>query len=78
MGFDGKTLIHPDQIDTANSVFGYSAAEEARARALIAAWQRAQAQGLGVAELDGRLIENLHAAEAQRVIEYAEAQRQSG
>ena len=75
MGFDGKTLIHPDQIETANTVFGYSPAEEVHARAVIAAWQEAEAQGSGVAELAGQLIENLHAAEAQRVIAFAEAQR---
>lgn len=78
LGFDGKTLIHPDQIATANSVFGYSASEEAHARAVIAAWQQAEAQGSGVAELDGQLIENLHVAAADRVIAYAEAQRESG
>ena len=75
LGFDGKTLIHPNQIATANSVFGYSVAEEAHARAVISAWRQAEAQGRGVAELDGQLIENLHVAAAERVIAYAEAQR---
>ena len=75
LGFDGKTLIHPDQIATANSVFGYSVSEEAHARAVISAWRQAEAQGSGVAELDGQLIENLHVAAAERVIAYAKAQR---
>lgn len=73
MGFDGKTLIHPAQIEVANEVFGYPPEAVADARAVVAAWQEAQAQGKGVAELDGRLIENLHAAEAERVLSFAEA-----
>jgi citrate lyase subunit beta/citryl-CoA lyase len=77
LGFDGKTLIHPDQIAIANNVFGYSDAEHAHARAVLEVWQQAQAEGKGVAELDGQLIENLHAAEAQRVIAYYEAQSRS-
>jgi citrate lyase subunit beta/citryl-CoA lyase len=73
MGFDGKTLIHPSQIELANSVFGYSDEDVADARAVMTAWEAAQAQGKGVAELDGRLIENLHAAEAERVLAFAAA-----
>jgi citrate lyase subunit beta/citryl-CoA lyase len=73
MGFDGKTLIHPSQIDLANSVFGFSGEAVADARAVLEVWQAAQAAGKGVAELDGRLIENLHAAEAERVLAFAAA-----
>ncbi len=73
MGFDGKTLIHPTQIDLANAAFGYDAAAVAQARAILQAWEAAQAQGKGVAVLDGRLIENLHAAEARRMLAFAEA-----
>ena len=73
MGFDGKTLIHPSQIDVANQIFGYSAAEIEEARRIVAVWQEALAQGKGVAVLDGQLIENLHAAEAERVLEFAQA-----
>lgn len=73
MGFDGRTLIHPTQIDIANRVFGYSQAAIADARAVLEVWQAAQKAGKGVAELDGRLIENLHAAEAERVLAFAEA-----
>ncbi len=73
MGFDGKTLIHPSQVDGANSAFGYSDGEVEDARAVLKVWAEAQAAGKGVAELDGRLIENLHAAEAERVIAFAQA-----
>lgn len=73
MGFDGKTLIHPTQVEIANDVFGYSEADVADARAVLSTWEAAQAAGKGVAELDGRLIENLHAAEAARVIAFADA-----
>lgn len=73
MGFDGKTLIHPTQIDLANAVFGFSSEAVADARAVLEVWQAAQAARKGVAELDGRLIENLHAAEAERVLAFAAA-----
>jgi citrate lyase subunit beta/citryl-CoA lyase len=73
MGFDGKTLIHPSQIDDANQAFGYDAGAIADARRVLDAWQAAQAEGKGVAELDGRLIENLHAAEAERILAFAAA-----
>jgi citrate lyase subunit beta/citryl-CoA lyase len=68
LGFDGKTLIHPGQIEEANRVFGVSAADVASADAVIEAWDAAEAQGLGIAMIDGRMIENLHAAEARRVL----------
>lgn len=73
MGFDGKTLIHPTQIETANATFGFSEEAVADARAVMAVWQEAQAAGKGVAVLDGRLIENLHAAEAERVLAFSTA-----
>ncbi len=73
MGFDGKTLIHPSQVEPANEVFGYGDDEVEDARAVLAVWAKAQSEGKGVAELDGRLIENLHAAEARRVLAFADA-----
>jgi citrate lyase subunit beta / citryl-CoA lyase len=73
MGFDGRTLIHPTQIDIANSVFGFDAADVAYAGRVLETWRSAQAVGKGVAELDGKLIENLHAAEAERVLGFAAA-----
>ena len=68
LGFDGKTLIHPDQIAIANAVFGINLDEVEHARAVIAAANAAQASGRGVAVLEGRLIENLHVAEAERIL----------
>ena len=73
MGFDGKTLIHPGQVETANASFGPSLDDVDHARAVLGAWQAAQEAGRGVVELDGQLIENLHAAEAERVIAFADA-----
>ncbi len=73
LGFDGKTLIHPGQIDTANDVFGVSDDELARAAAIVRAWEAATAAGSGIAVLDGQMIENLHADAARRVLELAAA-----
>lgn len=73
VGFDGKTLIHPSQIDIANQVFGYGSDAVDHARAVIEAWREVQAQGRGVAVLDGQLIENLHVAEAERVLAFADS-----
>ena len=72
IGFDGKTLIHPSQIDIANQAYGYGADEAEHARAVIGVWRDAQAQAKGVAVLDGQLIENLHVAEAERVLAFSE------
>lgn len=68
LGFDGKTLIHPGQIGTANEIFGVSAEEAATAARIIAAWEHAAAAGRGIAVLDGRMVERLHADEARRVL----------
>ena len=73
MGFDGRTLIHPTQIEPANEVFGFSDEAVADAHAVLEVWEAARAEGKGVGELDGRLIENLHAQEAQRVLAFATA-----
>jgi citrate lyase subunit beta / citryl-CoA lyase len=73
MGFDGKSLIHPSQVEVANEVFGYSASAVEQARAVLDAWHEARSQGKGVAVLNGQLIENLHAAEAERVLAFAGA-----
>lgn len=73
MGFDGKTLIHPSQIDIANIVFGIADDALARAERVLEVWREAQSNGAGVAELDGQLIENLHAADAERTLEFAAA-----
>lgn len=73
MGFDGKTLIHPGQVAAANEAYGYSEAEIEEARAILDVWAQALEGGKGVAVLDGKLIENLHAAEATRVLAFAQA-----
>lgn len=73
MGFDGKTLIHPKQIDAANIAFRPDDAEVDRARRILKAWQEAAREGKGVALLDGRLIENLHVDNAKRVLALKEA-----
>lgn len=73
MGFDGKTLIHPTQVEPANEVYGYAADEIENAQAILDVWSEALAEGKGVAVLDGKLIENLHAAEAERVLAFAQA-----
>ena len=73
LGFDGKTLIHPKTIAVANEVFAPSPADLAWAERIIAAYGEAQAQGKGVVVVDGKLIENLHVADAQRLLAEAEA-----
>jgi (3S)-malyl-CoA thioesterase len=65
MGMDGKTLIHPAQIDIANDVFAPSEAEVALAERQIAAFDAAVAAGQGVAVVDGKIVENLHVASAR-------------
>jgi citrate lyase subunit beta/citryl-CoA lyase len=68
MGFDGKTLIHPSQVEPCNGVFAPDADAVELARRTIAAFEEAEAQGRGVVTLDGRMIENLHVEEARRVL----------
>ena len=72
MGFDGKTLIHPSQVEGANAAFSASEAELDEARRMIAAFEAAMAEGKGVAVSDGRMIEELHLAEARRMVALAE------
>jgi citrate lyase subunit beta/citryl-CoA lyase len=73
LGFDGKTLIHPKTIAKANEVFAPSADEVAFSHRIIAAHGEATAQGKGVVVLEGKLIENLHVANAMRLVALAEA-----
>lgn len=72
MGFDGKTLIHPSQIDPCNTAFSPQADEIAEAQAIIAAFDVAMARGQGVVTVNGRLVENLHVDEAKRILAIAE------
>lgn len=73
LGFDGKTLIHPDQLAVANEVFAPSDAEIDLARRQIAAFDAAQAAGQGVAVVDGKIVENLHIVTAQATLAKAAA-----
>lgn len=73
LGFDGKTLIHPKTIDKANEIFSPSEEEIAFSRRVIDAHAEAVAQGKGVVLLDGKLIENLHVENAQRLVALHEA-----
>ena len=68
MGFDGKTLIHPAQLDFANIAFSPSEEEAELARRQIAAFEQAKASGQGVAVVDGRIVENLHVATARETL----------
>jgi citrate lyase subunit beta / citryl-CoA lyase len=68
LGFDGKTLIHPSQIDAANMAFAPSRAELEKARRIVAAHEQALAKGQGVALADGQLVEALHADIARRTL----------
>jgi citrate lyase subunit beta/citryl-CoA lyase len=73
LGFDGKTLVHPTQVEVANRVWAPSAAEVEQARKVIAAFEEAQRDGRGVVTVDGRMIENLHVDNARRTLAVADA-----
>ena len=73
MGFDGKTLIHPGQVDIANEVWAPSDDQIAHARKVIAAFDEGLAEGRGVITVDGRLIEHLHVVNARRTLAVADA-----
>ncbi len=72
-GFDGKTLIHPAQVAIANAVFAPTEAEIDLARRQITAYEAARAAGLGVAVVDGRIVENLHVDTARATLAKADA-----
>jgi citrate lyase subunit beta/citryl-CoA lyase len=73
MGFDGKTLIHPSQVEPCNQVFAPTEADLAMAARIVAAFEQARAAGKGVVTVDGRMIENLHVDQAQRQLALAAA-----
>ena len=73
LGFDGKSLIHPAQIEAANLAFAPSDGELDLARRQVEAFDRAKDEGSGVAVLDGRIVENLHVETAKRTIAKSEA-----
>ncbi|KPA21668.1 (3S)-malyl-CoA thioesterase [Shimia sp. SK013] len=73
MGFDGKTLIHPAQVDVANAAFAPSEAEIDLANRQIAAFEDVEASGQGVAVVDGKIVENLHVVTAREILAKADA-----
>lgn len=73
LGFDGKTLIHPSQIEPCNRAFSPTPAEVEQARKIIAAFDLPENKGKGVVSIDGRMVERLHAEMARRTVAIAEA-----
>jgi citrate lyase subunit beta/citryl-CoA lyase len=73
LGFDGKTLIHPDQIAVANEIFSPAPDEVQRARRIVEAFALPENRGKGVINLDGRMVELLHAEVAKRTVAIADA-----
>jgi citrate lyase subunit beta/citryl-CoA lyase len=73
MGFDGKTLIHPSQLATANEVFAPAPEDVEQARAVMAAFADPANAGKGVLKVNGKMTELLHLEEARRTVEVAEA-----
>src|SRR5205814_439070 len=72
-GFDGKTLIHPNQIEPCNAVFSPAPDEVALARKMIAAFDRPENKDKGVVQIDGRMVERMHAEMARRTVAIAQA-----
>ena len=73
LGFDGKTLIHPNQIEPCNAAFSPTPDEVTQARAIIAAFALPENKGKGVVQVGGRMVELLHAEMAQRTVAVADA-----
>ena len=73
LGFDGKTLIHPSQIEVTNTEFSPTQSEIDLAERQIAAYEESMASGKGIAVVDGNIVENLHVVGAKRVLAKARA-----
>ena len=73
LGFDGKTLIHPNQIEPCNRAFSPTPEEVAQARKIIGVFDQPENKGKGVVSIDGRMVERLHAEMARRTVAIAEA-----
>jgi citrate lyase subunit beta/citryl-CoA lyase len=73
MGFDGKTLIHPSQLEPCNRIFAPAPEDVERSQRIIEAFEQAEAEGRGVVTVDGRMIENLHVEQARRTLTLAAA-----
>jgi citrate lyase subunit beta/citryl-CoA lyase len=78
MGFDGKTLVHPNQIAPCNAVFSPSPGEVAEAKAMIAAFDQPENKGKGVVQIGGRMVERMHADMARRTVAIADAIEANG
>ncbi len=76
LGFDGKTLIHPSQIEITNEIYGLSEAQLEHSLRVIAAWEEAEAAGKGVAVLDGKLVETMHVDAARRILALTQSLKQ--
>lgn len=74
-GFDGKSLIHPNQIEAAHAAFSPSDAEVAEARAIVAAFAAPEAEGKGAIRVGGAMVERLHLVQAQALLDRAAACR---
>jgi citrate lyase subunit beta/citryl-CoA lyase len=72
MGFDGKTLVHPSQIAPCNAVFSPPPAEIEEARKIIAAFEQPENKDKGVIQIDGRMVERMHADIARRTVAIAD------
>lgn len=72
LGFDGKTLIHPAQVDVTNTAFSPTGSEIDLAQRQIAAFEESAASGQGVAVVDGQIVEHLHVVAAQRILAKAQ------
>jgi citrate lyase subunit beta/citryl-CoA lyase len=72
LGFDGKTLVHPSQVEVANRVWAPDEAEVQHAHRVIEAFTAAEREGRGVVTVDGRMVENLHVESARRVLALAD------
>ena len=73
LGFDGKTLIHPNQLSEANKAFAPSKGEISEAKIIISAFEQAKSEGKGIVVINGRLVENLHVAAARRLLSISDA-----
>jgi len=73
LGFDGKTLVHPNQIESCNKAFSPSPQEVAQARKMIAAFDLPENKSKGVVSIDGRMVERMHAEMARRTVMIADA-----
>ena len=73
LGFDGKTLIHPSQVDPCNAIFAPTAEEVAWSRTIIAAFATPENAGKGVLKVEGRMTELLHLEQAKRTVAIADA-----